>query len=407
MKVLLVNHFPLEGSGSGTYTRNIAEHLLKRGHEVHIIFPENVQPADLPGAGLHPIYFTGDTPPLLDALPFNFPCFTTHPRSLTTFADLSNWELGQYLFAFDNALDYEIEHFQPDIIHAQHMWTLAALAADKGIPCVVTAHGTDLMGCRKWPDLRYNAVHAVQRCSKIIAISKDISTEVSAEFPQAKGKMVLLPNGYNEDVFYPEAVDRSAFLGELGIPYHGEPVVAFVGKLTAFKGVDTLLYAAQSYEQFMNGKIITLISGNGEEESNLRQLSEKLGLQSVYFLAHCSREKVRRLYNCADVLAMPSRREPFGLVALEAMACGTPVVATDEGGLPEFVNHQVGSLVPVDSPSHLCAALLNEIDRSNKNPSRRKRIAGYAAKGFTQEKFVTKLEKVYRIAVNQRECKKV
>ena len=89
MKVLLINHFPLEGSGSGTYTKNIALHLRKRGHEVCVIFPENRPVLMLPGIRMFPVMFsTGKAS--WSSLPFDFPCFTTHPQSRTTFANLSS-----------------------------------------------------------------------------------------------------------------------------------------------------------------------------------------------------------------------------------------------------------------------------------------------------------------------------
>ena len=80
MKVLLINHFPLEGSGSGTYTKNIALHLRKRGHEVCVIFPENRPVLMLPGIRMFPVMFSAGKASW-SSLPFNFPCFTTHPRA--------------------------------------------------------------------------------------------------------------------------------------------------------------------------------------------------------------------------------------------------------------------------------------------------------------------------------------
>lgn len=103
MKVLLINHFPLEGSGSGTYTKNIALHLRKRGHEVAVIFPENQPFPMLPGIQMHPVMFSKGKVQR-DELPFNFPCFTTHPQSRTTFADLGVGQLTRYLTAFSAAL---------------------------------------------------------------------------------------------------------------------------------------------------------------------------------------------------------------------------------------------------------------------------------------------------------------
>lgn len=96
---------------------------------------------------------------------------------------------------------------------------------------------------------------------------------------------------------------------------------------------------------------------------------------------------------------MPSRREPFGLVALEAMACGLPVVGSNEGGLPEFINSQVGTLVSPEDEEAFCAAILNELTRHHTEPERRDIIAHYASSNFAQAQFVEKLEQVYQRAV--------
>ncbi|PWL79093.1 MAG: hypothetical protein DBY20_04240 [Coriobacteriia bacterium] len=80
MRILLMNHFPLQGSGSGVYTINIARALVRKGHEVCIIMPENEELAELEidGVRLHPVYFNSCVD---DALGFDFPCFTTHPAA--------------------------------------------------------------------------------------------------------------------------------------------------------------------------------------------------------------------------------------------------------------------------------------------------------------------------------------
>ena len=92
MKVLLINHFPLEGSGSGIYTKNIALSLIKKGHQVCIIMPENRKITSLENIKLHPVYFKNKEE-IDKQLPFNFPCFTTHPYSSNTFYDLTDAEL--------------------------------------------------------------------------------------------------------------------------------------------------------------------------------------------------------------------------------------------------------------------------------------------------------------------------
>ena len=398
MKVLLINHFPLEGSGSGTYTKNIALHLRKRGHEVAVIFPENQPFPMLPGIQMHPVMFSKGKVQR-DELPFNFPCFTTHPQSRTTFADLGIGQLTRYLAAFSAALRQALQEFHPDIIHAQHAWCLSWLASLCNLPLVITIHGTELMGCKKWPAFQNFAEEAVAGSAKVLAISADNRDLAIEQLPMAADKLLLLPNGYNEDIFYREEVDMETLFDSLGLSYRGEYVILFVGKLAAFKGVDTLLRTARRYERLADREFITLIAGDGEERESLSELHKQLGLRNTFFLGNQKQDGLRRLYNAADVFVMPSRREPFGLVALEAMACGLPVVGSNEGGLPEFINSQVGTLVSPEDEDSFCAAILNELTRHHTEPERRDIIAHYASSNFAQAQFVAKLEQVYQRAV--------
>lgn len=388
MKLLLINHFPLSGSGSGTYTKNIAEHMVQREHAVHIIFPENQPPDSIYGAELHPVMF--ELKDNKENLPFNFPCFTTHPRSSMSFGNMNDHDFSIYMEAFKNKIDVVFQSFSPHLIHTQHLWCLSALAGQYPCPCITTVHGTDLMGYAKWPHLRHFAEKAVERSNKIITISKDIHASVAAMFPNDRDKMLLMHNGYNECVFYMETVEIKNLLQTYKINYLGEKIVLFAGKLTSFKGVDVLLHAAQKYEK---NNYVTIIAGSGEEIANLKQLKLDLQLKSIYFLGHVSQKELRRLYNIADVFVIPSRKEPFGLVALEAMACGAPVVATAEGGLPDFVNEDVGSLIPTDNPIALAAAVKKEIKKTSL--TRRKAIAAYTKLNFTQSAYMDKLVNCY------------
>jgi len=398
MKILIVNHFPLEGSGSGSYTKNLSMFLAQRGHEVCVVLPEN--DANFPRlewVRMHPVFFTpenGQAP--ANALPFNFPCFTTHPRSNTTFAQLSAEQLDAYCEAFRTAIAQEVERFQPDVIHGQHVWILPTLApAD--IPLVVTAHGTDMMGYSKWASLRHYAEEAMQRARKVIVISKDNQGLVEQSFPEAAKKTVFMRNGYNPMVFKPKDVNRAELLESYGIPYAGQDVVLFAGKLTHFKGVDILLEAASIYTK-QNPNTVTVLAGHGELRSDLEHQRDELGLDSVHFIGNVSQENLSLLYNIADVDLVPSRREAFGLVAVEAMACGTPVIGTNEGGLPDFVNDEVGVLVDPESPESLASAVVATLERVKANPTWRTKIQEYAEGNFSQSHMIDELEAVYREA---------
>ena len=400
MKVLMINHFPLEGSGSGTYTKNLAMLLAKLGHDVCVILPENT--VDFPryeGVRMHPVYFTntdaGSAAPVEGALPFNFPCFTTHPVSTMAFDGLDEAQMESYLAAFKAAIEEEVRDFAPDVVHGQHVWALSSLAAGCGVPLVLTAHGTDLMGYDKWPSMRHFAEVAMDACEKVICISADNELLVRSAFPQHANKIVRMRNGYNADIFYPQKLDRSEVLGRYGVPYAGEDIVLFAGKMTRFKGVDVLLDAVASYER-ERPNVMTVLAGDGEERPALEAQAARLGLSHVHFIGNVAQDELARLYNIADVDLVPSRREPFGLVAVEAMACGTPVVATNQGGLPDFVNESVGKLVNPEDALDLARGVKATLDRALPNPAWRTQVAAYARQNYSQETIIDKIVELYR-----------
>lgn len=405
MRILMINHFPLEGSGSGTYTKNLATQLAKLGHEVCVVLPVNTMGIpQYENVRLHPVFFTNTdsaNPELIaDALDFNFPCFTTHPVSTMAFDGLSDEQMQAYLDAFKCAIDEEMRGFSPDIVHGQHVWALPSLVAELNVPLVLTAHGTDLMGYDKWPEMRHFAETAMNACAKVICISADNELLVRAAFPQHADKIVRMRNGYNPDIFFPQNLDRAQVLAAHGIDYAGEDLVLFAGKMTRFKGIDILLDAAATYEK-ERPNAMTILAGNGEERINLEAQARDLGLERVHFIGNVPQSELARLYCIADIDLVPSRREPFGLVAVEAMACGTPVVATNQGGLPDFVNDSVGALVAPEDAADLARGIVDTLDRALANPAWRADIAAYASDNYSQAVIIRELDELYREVLGQ------
>ena len=358
MKILLINHFPLEGSGSGVYTKNIAKSLTKRGNEVCIIMPENTKNYNLvEGVKLHT-------------------------------------ELKMYEEAFRKAIKQEIEEFKPDIIHGQHIWILSSIASEFNIPLVVTAHGTDIMGYQKEEKFRSYADRVVEKCKKIITISKDNDKLVLDTFKDVNGKNIIIKNGYDPEVFYRKEYKKEDVLKRLGINKNYEKIVSFVGKLTNFKGIDILLKACKIYE---DENTLTVIAGNGELFEELNQLKRDLELKNVVFVGNKPHEILREIYNIANVSVVPSRREPFGLVALEAMACGTPV-GTNQGGIPDFLKEEVGTLVEVENVEQLANAIIDILKDRKKFD--REYIAKYVKDNHSQDVLTQELIDVYEQALN-------
>jgi glycosyltransferase involved in cell wall biosynthesis len=399
MRVLIPNHFPLEGSGSGIYTQNVAREVIAKGHEALVITPGHDEQTGFPFE-VRTIRFTPDDGPPDgdDRLPFNFPCFTTHPVSTTTFADLDAAQQDAYVGAFQAAIDAALVDWQPDVIHAQHLWVTAYAARQTGLPYVATAHGTDLMGFRKFDDWTSLALEGAHNAHAVIAISRQVSRDTHELYGIPEDQIRLVWNGFNQALFrvMPD-VERADVLAKHGLPAEPDHVVSFVGKLTDFKGVDVLLDAAAIYESQL-GEVLTLIVGDGELRAELEAQAGRLGLKGVHFLGHQNQPDVAELYNVADVSTVPSRVEPFGLVAVEALACGTPVVATNEGGLPDFVDERLGALVDVGDTPGLAEAIVSEIKadaKTTKGPF----AADYALKDFSWSGQVNKMIAVYEEAL--------
>jgi glycosyltransferase involved in cell wall biosynthesis len=399
MRVLIPNHFPLEGSGSGIYTQNVAREVVAKGHQALVITPGHDEQTGFPFE-VRTIRFTPDdgTPDGGGRLPFNFPCFTTHPVSTTTFADLDAGQQESYVGAFQAAIDAAVSDWQPDVIHAQHLWVTAYAARQTGLPYVATAHGTDLMGFRIFDAWTSLALEGARNAHAVIAISRQVSCDTQELYGIPEDQIRLVWNGFNQALFrvMPD-IQRADVLAKHGLPTDPDHVVSFVGKLTDFKGIDVLLDAAAIYESQL-GEVLTLIVGDGQLRAELESQTARLGLKGVHFLGHQHQPDVAELYNVADVSTVPSRVEPFGLVAVEALACGTPVVATNEGGLPDFVDERLGVLVDVGDAPGLAEAIVSEIKadaKATKGPF----AADYALKDFSWSGQVHKMIAIYEEAL--------
>lgn len=400
MKVLLINHFPLTGSGSGVYTYNLAKGLVNLGIEVGIVYPDNIESeTNNTKIRLYPVMFKGENSTLFE-IGYNFPCFTTHPRSTKNFKELSREEKIKYEALFLEKIKKAVDEFKPDIIHAQHIWTLAGLSAlianNYDIPLILTCHGTDLIGledelkqCQYWGS--FHAKNAVKYADKIIAISNQNKEKTEKMFPNEKDKIVLIPNGVDNEVFYiQENIDKKEILKRYGIVKNFDKIVSFAGKFTEIKGVDVLLDAAKLYE---NEDVLTIVAGDGVLREKLTEYSKKLNLKNIVFIGNRNQNELSQIYNISDVLAMPSRSEAFGLVAAEAGMCGTPVVASNVGGLTDFVTPDVGFLFEVNNSKEL-AAKINCI--LNKNVIfDRKKISQKTSEKYSQNQVAIRIKNLY------------
>ncbi len=396
MRVLLINHFPLQGSGSGIYTMNIAQELVKEGHHVFVIDIDNqLDATDYPFQ--RRTILCDESQNINPDLKFNFPCFTTHPRSTNTYYDLTDEQIEKYVSLFSEITKEVVSDFKPDVIHAQHLWITPYVALKSGVPYVITVHGTDLMGFKKDERFHKYALEGARNAKKIITISRQVNNDTIELYKLPEDKLILNPNGFDDNIFKIKKVDKAELFKKFGLDIIPEKLISFVGKFTDFKGIDLLIKAARIVTDEIL-EIIFALAGDGELMPDMKKLKAELKLENVHFLGHQTQIDVASLYNAADVSVVPSRIEPFGLVAIEALACGTPVVATKAGGLPDFVNDKVGQLVEMDNYEALAEAIIEEL-KNNTKQTKGKFAAIYAKENYSWKKTLQKVIEIYEKAI--------
>ena len=346
-RVYQLLHFPLHGAGAGVYARTLAEHLRARGDDVRALRAART-PADDPFPG-EAVLFGG---PCAD-LEFDFPVFISHPCSGgPTFGELSADQRARYERALGRAIERGLKDFEPEVVHVHHGWLIAALLAELGVRYVVTLHGSEQHAFEAFPAYRNAVRRGLAGAAAVMAVSAPVASG-AAVYGLDPASIAVVPSGVDLARFRPFEVDaRTAW----GVVRPELPVVVFSGRLIAIKGVDTLLNAIDRCRR--NGaRFTTLIAGAGNEAASLQQLAGRLRLEDVRFLGQQPHEALPALYNAADVVVVPSREDALPLSALEAQACGTPVIASSVGALPRVIDTSSGLIVPPDDERALAEGI--------------------------------------------------
>ena len=223
-------------------------------------------------------------------------------------------------------------------------------------------------------------------------------------------KMTIIPPGVDTSRFYPIPKDEArAYIGVKP----DDCMALFVGRIEPLKGIDTLMKAVAilGMHDAKNPFYVAIIGGDPdaapeemtEEMARLQTMCDELCLgQMALFLGKRAQDTLPYYYSAAEVLVMPSHYESFGMVALEAMACGTPVIASQVGGLAYLVKDgETGYHVPYDSPeilSEKLGALLCEGDLRNQMGEQ----AAIHAREYTWDKIAEKIIRVYREEIDKK-----
>ncbi len=228
------------------------------------------------------------------------------------------------------------------ILHVHRPDDLAAFLMRRDIQArFLTVHGLSVPGvqARHGPGtaLAYRIFEALglQMADRIIVLDEDTERGVRRLNRASTGKIVRDGSGVDLELFVPRARDRAREL--LGIP--NIPTVAYVGRFASEKNLSLLI---ESFEDVPEAQLI--MAGDGPERARLERLAATR--PRIRVLGPFGRETIAQVLNAADVLALPSEREALPAVALEALACGTPVVATPVGAMRELLNGQNGFISP-------------------------------------------------------------
>ena len=258
-----------------------------------------------------------------------------------------------------------LERFEFDLLHS-HDWLVATaaqrLAARMGVPWVVTVHATEHGRHQGWVDKHPQShIHGVEkrmvhRADRVIACSKYMRGHIADVFEVPRAAVTVIPNGID-----PTDLHVPGDLRELRRRYatDDQKLVLLAGRLVYEKGFQIALDALPHVIRRV-GDVRFLVAGTGTHEAELRSQALRLGLNwHGTFAGWLGDDALHGLYRIADLCVIPSLYEPFGLVALEAMASGCPCVAADTGGLREVVPHDVG----LRFRSRDAAALARTIER--------------------------------------------
>lgn len=337
---------PFVQGGAGTYAYNLTKELARLGHEIHVITPRvagcSKESAE-EGLFVHRLNFLNR--PFLTALSFWF--------SLRK--DFSSLEqrVGGFDIVHDNGLSgFSLNSsvvLPPRAVTIHHLarTTLEALEVSL-LDRVRNIRGE--MGISPLIEPL-----CMKRADRIVAVSQFTKKDIMNVYDIPESRIEVIYHGVNPKGYvFPEEA-KVKIKNTLGI--NSQPMILFTGKLALRKGVDILLRALPKVLKEVDVKLVLAGSGN---QQDYRHLAQALGiLDKLHFLGRVPDDTLRLLYSSCDLFVLPSRLEGLGIVILEAMAAGKPIVATNVGGIPELIESgQNGVLVECNNQEELASAII-------------------------------------------------
>lgn len=387
-----------EAGGQNVYVREVARALAARGHAVDV-------------------YTRGRTCTAPEVHRLGEARVIRLPAGPTGF--IPRTHLFQHLPAFAKALTAfaAAEGRTYDVLHTNYWlsgWVGLKLAKTEGIPLTHTFHSLGAIKYLTGGKIPANGQRRLQvetdllnHCDRIIATSPQEEADMRRHY-MGNRPIAVIPCGVDDGRFRPG--DRQLARKAFALPTD-RPLIAYAGRFDPRKGIATLVQAAARLRERQPLHLVFAggfdpAAGDAVEHTRIRLMIEERGLGAhTTWLGSVSHERLPDVYRAADLTVVPSLYEPFGLVAIEAMASGSPVVASRVGGLQHSVaDGRTGLLVPPGSPEDLadaCQLLLDDpamCARMGSAASRR------VAERFTWSAVAERLERHYGAMVAARRC---
>lgn len=321
MKIAMVGQFPPHVGGVGVHIHSLSKKLVEEGHDVYVITYPHKDLKDIDG--IHVVGTKGINVPGIRGLSFK--------RNAK------------------KQLDELCKNEDIDIIHGHYLYPAGAVATEVGkknnIKTYVTAHGSDMFELYKNQSFMRNPIKKVLKdADKVFAVSNALRDEILAT--DVKGIA-------DKTSIYLNSVDVNKFKEPTAKQKKDKPTVMFVGNLIKRKNVSLILDSKKECKTDFN----LVIVGDGPLLNDLKKKVENENIDGVTFTG--AKSDVENIIPTADLLILPSFSESFGLVLIEALACGVPVIGSDVGGIKEIITPDVGLLI---DPKNV-ASLSKAIDR--------------------------------------------
>lgn len=364
--------YPTYG-GSGAVATELGLLLADRGHEVHFI--SYAQPFRLDHFRERVFFHEVDVE--------RYPLFEHPPYSLA---------LAVAIHATAREQGLDLVHVHYAIPHATSAWIAREMLMETGdeLPIVTTLHGTDITLLGVHPSFQSITQFSIMRSQGLTAVSHWLAQETVRDFGVPSDRIEVIPNFIDPALYRPDRVPchRRALAPD------GERILMHVSNFRPVKRVTDCVEVFSRVRQELPVRLVMV--GDGPDRLRAQERAQELGVaDDVVFLG--KHQSVDELLACADLFLLPSESESFGLAALEAMACGTPVVASNVGGLPEVVPQgEAGFLVPpgdVDALTRSALAILKD-DTTLAGFSAAARA--HAVRHFSAEAVVPLYEALYR-----------